>query len=341
MRDTVVALLIFGTLTPYAAHGADPATAPFAQSGCPSQTYQLNGTNGWNYGGTNDLYDGNGQFVSYQPSYATPAVKPNGLGMSVGAVRSGNSLLGTMINTHGRFAQQYGYFEMTAELTEGALQPGMTTAFWLMSEKGGWPPEFDIEESFANVGDTAVHITRDDSAAVSYQDNMKPDTHVWAMDWNPDTTTFYIDGKIPRNRNGALAQTRTPANFHVPMFMIVDVFSNGGEGAMHVKNIRVFRDMPSALACVPSAKTPVFPVTNPVWQMPITTGPAFDPGSLSVRTPPLPTQPTIPDLRTQAQSAGVLSGLSQQEMDLLHQYEALDQQAKAALSAVMEQIGGK
>jgi len=177
--------------------------------------------------------------------------------MSVGVVQSDGQLNGAMLNTHGQFFQQYGYFEMTAELTEGALQPGMTTAFWLMSELGGWPPEIDIQETSGNTGDTAVHA-HTGTSGISYQYNMGPGMHVWATDWNKDTITFYIDAK-------QVAQTTTPDDFHVPMYMVLDAMSQGSTGTMNVQSIRVFKDMGSAMACVQSA-API--VANMVFDQP-------------------------------------------------------------------------
>jgi glycosyl hydrolase family 16 len=227
---------------------AQTTIAPFASRSCPGLTYHLDGTRGWNYGGTNDLSTGNGQFASNQASEPTEAVTAAGPGISVGVTQTANGLQGAMVNTHGQFAQQYGYFEMAAELTEGALQPGMTTAFWLMSELGGWPPEIDIQETSGSTGDTAVH-SHNGTTGVSYQYDMKPGSHVWATHWTKDTITFYIDAK-------QVAQTTTPPDFHVPMYMILDAMSQGGVGTMHVQYIRVFRDMESAIACVPKATGP-------------------------------------------------------------------------------------
>jgi len=265
-------------------------TAPFADtSNCPGLTYQLDGTNGWNYGGTGDgLSNGNASYASNQVSNPSPAVTAAGAGLNVGVVQTGGGLTGTMINTHHQFSQTYGYFELNATLTAGALQPGMTTSVWLMPENGGWPPEIDIEETAGANSDTAVHACDGCGSAVSQQYNIQPGKHVWAVDWNQQNITFYIDGKVPTNPDtGQPATTPTPPNFHQPMYMVIDAMSQGATGGMQIETLRVYKDMASAEACVvkspgPSKANPqVNALTNQLQQIqasvpsvPATTAPA-------------------------------------------------------------------
>jgi Glycosyl hydrolases family 16 len=252
MKPTLMAVLFATTAIPALAQNV----ASFAAGNCAGQTYSLNGLNGWNYGGTNDLSDGNDKFASHQASQPSEAAQANGTGLSVGVVRTGSGLRGTMLNTHRQWSQQYGYIEVVADVTREALQPGVTTSVWLMSELGGWPPETDVMETIGPDGDTAVHSRAGDFAQ-SLQPNLTPGRHVWAVDWTKDTMTFYFDGEIPKWTDGKPATAKTPYDFHVPMHLIVDALSNGPTGMVHIASIRAFKDMPSAVRCVPRVPTTV------------------------------------------------------------------------------------
>src|SRR4029453_2743141 len=86
--------------------------------------------------------------LSITTAKADPAIKPyiNKYDYTSGLISSYNS-----------FSQQYGYFEMSAQLPRG---PGFWPGFWLVPSNGGWPPEIDIFEVLGNDTKslwTAVH----------------------------------------------------------------------------------------------------------------------------------------------------------------------------------------
>src|SRR6476646_3916601 len=59
------------------------------------------------------------------------------------AVLFNNEYISGILTTQSRFSQKYGYFEMRAKVPVGT---GVWTAFWMLADDGGWPPEVDIME---------------------------------------------------------------------------------------------------------------------------------------------------------------------------------------------------
>ncbi len=128
------------------------------------------------------------------------------------------------------FAQTYGYFEVTARVPKGA---GLWPAFWLLPLDRSWPPEIDIAEILGNHTDVAyasLHST--DAAWVhseprSYNNStttdrannagdLSRDFHRYALDWQPDTITFYLDDRM-------VARRTTPRDMNQPFYLVVDL----------------------------------------------------------------------------------------------------------------------
>ncbi len=129
------------------------------------------------------------------------------------------------INTHNSFSQQYGYFEMRAQLPAGQ---GLWPAFWLLPEDGSWPPEIDIMEMLGNnptmlytTDHTEVNGTEINQGTGTTVANMSTGYHTYAVDWEPDYTTFYFD-------NQQVYKIPTPASMNKPMYMTVNLAVGGG-----------------------------------------------------------------------------------------------------------------
>jgi len=155
------------------------------------------------------------------------------------------------LTTAKSFAQQYGYFEMRAQLpTERGLWP----AFWLLATDGKWPPEIDVVE---NVGKeptlvhNAVHTRagRNAAKATYMAEDIGNDFHIYGMRWTKDTIAFYFDGR-------ETFSTRTPDDAHKPMYLLVnlavggkwpgspDSSTNWAAADMKIDYIRVYADAP-------------------------------------------------------------------------------------------------
>jgi beta-glucanase (GH16 family) len=163
-----------------------------------------------------------------------------------------------MITTEGMFSQSYGYFEARVEVAQG---PGMWSAFWMLPENKAWPPEIDALEAFGATNpngeggaNLAAHVnhapTANDNIGgwATVDGNIWTSYHTYGVDWEPDTITWYIDGK-------AIQQIPTPAGESNPMYMILNLAVGGWPGnpagetsVMSVDYLRAYSKDPSATA---------------------------------------------------------------------------------------------
>ena len=142
----------------------------------------------------------------------------------VSAALGGYKYTSGQINTNHSFSQEYGYFEMKAQLPAGQ---GLWPAFWLMPTDGSWPPELDVMEVLGNDPTklyTTVHTDETGSHTQSSQGttvaDMSSGYHTYAVDWEADKITFYFDNK-------EVYQVDTPADMHKPMYMIANLAVGG------------------------------------------------------------------------------------------------------------------
>jgi Ca2+-binding RTX toxin-like protein len=125
-----------------------------------------------------------------------------------------------MLNTKGLFAQQYGYFEIRADVPDGV---GFWPAFWLYTadDSGG---EIDVMEQLGRDPHIAYNFIHDNpgqshSSSITYQ----PDPsgyHTYGALWTPLEITFYLDGV-------EVFSAPTSAGMHTPMFMVLNLAVGG------------------------------------------------------------------------------------------------------------------
>jgi Ca2+-binding RTX toxin-like protein len=125
-----------------------------------------------------------------------------------------------MISTQSSFWQTYGYFEMTAELPEGA---GAWPAFWMLPVDNSWPPEIDILEAFGDQPGQ-VHTAVINSGGTMTDAWSQVDTsggsHRFGAMWTPYEITFYVDGV-------EIMSTPTTSELHDPMYLIANLAIGG------------------------------------------------------------------------------------------------------------------
>jgi beta-glucanase (GH16 family) len=102
---------------------------------------------------------------------------------------------------------------MTAKLSD---IPGTISAFWLLPTDGQDPPELDVAEVVGDDPNTLVSTTH---SAVNGTNNSWVETpdmsqgfHTYAVDWEPNTITWYFDGQ-------QVKQEATPSDLNIPMYM--------------------------------------------------------------------------------------------------------------------------
>lgn len=119
----------------------------------------------------------------------------------------------------------YGYYEARMKFDGGQ---GVWPAFWLLPTDRSWPPEIDVME-FLGSDPTHVLLTSHwkDAAGQPQKDSSTiagPDFtagwHTYAVNWQPDSITWYIDGVAKKTVTGIAVP-------HTPMEIIFDLAIGG------------------------------------------------------------------------------------------------------------------
>jgi beta-glucanase (GH16 family) len=280
----------------------------------PNWHWLPNGAAGWS--------DGNNAVDFYvNPAYA-PTASANPYSTNDGVLTitakpvtpevapyvQGQQYTSGLMTTRESFNQQYGYFEMRADVPAGS---GLISAFWLLPQDGTWPPELDVMEVLGKEPDvtyTTVHTGANGGHGMDGHGTTGASDgyHRYGVDWQADKVTWYLDGE-------QIYQTNTPADFHKPMHMIVDL-GIGGQwqgypdantvfpAELKIDYIRVYKDQPGGGGVVAPPATPVETPTAPEAPLPSapTGGTPTDPTPATPTDPapvilePAPTTPTEP-----------------------------------------------
>lgn len=180
---------------------------------------------------------------------------------------NGHAYTSGLINSGRSFGQTFGYFEMRAELPKGQ---GLWPAFWLVPKDGTASHEIDVMEVLGQ-DPTKIHTTLHQFkgghryvTGESRVPNMAKGFHLFGVDWQRDTITWYFD-RVP------IYRLDTPPDLHKPMFMIINLAAGGPMpgpvGAdtqfpadMLIDYVRVYSSLPgapaSSLPAVGSAHCP-------------------------------------------------------------------------------------
>jgi beta-glucanase (GH16 family) len=201
------------------------------------------------------------------------------------------------LTTAGRISQTYGHFEAMIKVPRGG---GMWPAFWLLGDDvftAGWPTsgELDVMENVGMEPGTAhgsMHAPGHSGAnsltgSYTLPDGraLADDYHLYAIDWQPDSVTWSVDGDAYSTKTRAdVGDGAWP--FEHPFFIILNVAVGGSwPGApdtstsfpqtMLVDYVRVYQDAAHPSAPSPSASS-VSPSPSPA--------PTASPPSLAAST---------------------------------------------------------
>lgn len=216
-----------------------------------------------------DMGFGDSAFVS--PSSGYDPFKVEGGQLTITAVPdrtaagSSGAWESGLITTQGNFSQQYGYFEMRADLNE---TKGGWDAFWMMPEANPNPDgdrdwtELDIIEHYGSypigsyrwihTNEQEIHTNPNESLQV-FSNNREQTSgyHTYGVDWSSDKLKFYFDGNFMGERD-------TPTDYHQKMYLLVnlatqeggenDADENGPNLQMKIDYIRAYSKDSSAVA---------------------------------------------------------------------------------------------
>ena len=104
---------------------------------------------------------------------------------------------------------------------------GFWSQFWMKNESGKWPPEIDVFELLSKHPNKLQLTQHWKDASRGHQQNygfdqdadFTQDWHTYAVDWEPNSMTWYIDGQPKRRVTSHIPQD--------PMFIVLDLTVDG------------------------------------------------------------------------------------------------------------------
>ncbi|MBO2942406.1 family 16 glycosylhydrolase [Paenibacillus sp. F411] len=146
-------------------------------------------------------------------------ISVGGGSLAIKANKEGNTWYSGLIQTNGKFNQQYGYWEARIKSAPGN---GFLTAFWTKTE-AVWPPEIDVMEVLGN-DPYKLHMTQHyinssgnyvgDGGSWTSSSNLADGYHVYGVEWNASQIKWYVDGVLRRT---------TPNNVYQPLYTLLNV----------------------------------------------------------------------------------------------------------------------
>ena len=180
------------------------------------------------------LQDGNLVIRALQEKY----IGPDGVERNYTSAR---------LKTFGKFSQTYGRFEARIKIPDGQ---GIWPAFWMLGDdidRVGWPVcgEIDIMENIGKepaiihgsihgpgyVGTTGLEapytLSGPLSGPLSGQRRFADDFHIFAIEWDPESVSFYVDKDVYVRRTRGDLKPGWKWVFDKPFFLILNLAVGG------------------------------------------------------------------------------------------------------------------
>ena len=142
------------------------------------------------------------------------------------------------LKTQGRFSQRYGRFEARIRVPPGK---GLWPAFWMLGDDfsaTGWPAcgEIDIMENIGSEPATihgSLHgpgYSDANPLTATYtlpRGRFSDGFHIFAVEWEPRTVRFYVDGELYETRTPAEVPPGKPWVYDHPFFVVLNLAVGG------------------------------------------------------------------------------------------------------------------
>ncbi len=146
-------------------------------------------------------------------------------------VVEGQPYVSGVLTTEKSFAQQYGRFEVRAQVPQGQ---GLWSAFWLLPSFDQWPagvavlPEIDVMEHLGHQTQTyhtTLHTNQTgELTSHPYDHTVSQELtrrfHLYSVVWTPDSVNWYLDGQWK-------ASHPTPKDFTRPVHFLLNLAVGG------------------------------------------------------------------------------------------------------------------
>ncbi|HLI15378.1 MAG TPA: glycoside hydrolase family 16 protein [Acidimicrobiales bacterium] len=182
-----------------------------------------------------------GEVEWYQAANVT--VRSSALALTARAQRvHGRPFTSGMVQSRRGFDFRYGLVVVTAKVP---VVPGAWPALWMLPADGTWPPEIDIMEFYGSAPGSIIqtlHLGADDriDQQVVRVASLGTRFHRFAVDWEPHSVTWFVDGR-------RTFQVR--ASLPVTMYLLADLAVQAGTvpsspsypASFEVRSIEVFQ----------------------------------------------------------------------------------------------------